>query len=155
MAEPASAFLTLIVAGLKSWQKIDHLVKYVKDAPRKLEQWQRLGVVLQTSADIIKTRIQDGRDNLTEPEEKLCRATEQFAKDFRKDLDELERKIPTTKAKGGSKYWLSLKTWLHEDEELFTRLSRNAEIFQLSTSALSLQVYLWSVTFRSNPNSFW
>ncbi|KAH6954944.1 hypothetical protein DER45DRAFT_633423 [Fusarium avenaceum] len=92
MAEPASAFLTLIVAGLKSWQKIDHLVKYVKDAPRKLEQWQRLG-----------TRIQDGRDNLTEPEEKLCRATEQFAKDFRKDLDELERKIPTTKAKGGSK----------------------------------------------------
>jgi hypothetical protein len=138
MAEPASAFLALIIAGFKTWQKIDHFVQSVKDAPRKLEQWQRLGVVLQSSADIIKTRIKDGRDNLTEPEKKLCKATEQFAEDFLKDLEELERKRPTTKAKGGSKYWLSLKTWLHEEEGLFTRLSRNAQIFQLSTSALSL-----------------
>lgn len=138
MAEAASAFLALIIAGLKTWQKIDYFVKSVKDAPRKLEQWQRLGVVLQSSADIIKTRIKDVRDNFTEPEKNLCKATEEFVEDFLKDLKELERKRPTTKEKGGSKYWLSLKTWLHEDEELFTRLSRNAQIFQLSTSALAL-----------------
>jgi DNA-binding transcriptional MerR regulator len=104
----------------------------------KIEQWQRLGVVLQSSADIIKTRIKDARDNFTEPEKNLCKATEEFVEDFLKDLEELQRKRPTTKEKDGSKYWLSLKTWLHEDEELFTRLSRNAQIFQLSTSALAL-----------------
>ncbi|KAJ4118713.1 hypothetical protein NW768_010773 [Fusarium equiseti] len=136
MAEPASAILSFVVAGLATWKRIEKIINSAKNAPRNARHWRVVGGVLTQSLTVMQKRIGVREAVLTKTEVNLFEAINKFTNDFESDLLILEETIHT--ASRSNRYWNALRQPSGTDQDLFERLSRNVQIFQLSAQALQL-----------------
>ncbi|CAG7559719.1 unnamed protein product [Fusarium equiseti] len=136
MAEPASAVLSFVVAGLATWKRIEKIINSAKNGPQNAKHCRVVGGVLTQSLTVMKMRIDVREVDLTKPELNLFEAISKFITDFESDLARLEKTIHT--ASNSNKLRNALRQQSGSDQDLFERLSRNVQIFQLSAQALQL-----------------
>ncbi|KAI1057127.1 hypothetical protein LB507_002199 [Fusarium sp. FIESC RH6] len=146
MAEPASAILSFVVAGLATWKRIERIINSVKNAPRNVKHWKVVGGLLTQSLTVMQKRIALREADLTKTEVNLFEAIRKFTNDFESDLLTLEETIQTQSR--SNRYWNAIRQPSGPDHDLYERVSRNVQIFQLSAQALQLLDPLHAVPGR-------
>ena len=136
MAEPASAILSFVVAGLATWKRIERIINSAKNAPRNVRHWKVVGGLLTQSLTVMQKRIALREADLTKTEVNLFEAIRKFTNDFESDLLTLEETIQTQSR--SNRYWNAIRQPSGPDHDLYERVSRNVQIFQVSAQALQL-----------------
>ncbi|KAM6536469.1 hypothetical protein FALCPG4_002473 [Fusarium falciforme] len=143
MAEPASAVIALIGTGLKTWSVFEALIKAVKNSPDDIQHWTMVSDLLTKSCLLMKERLERWRVAILTPTQKdYLESIGEYLKRFQADLSKLE--IPDADVFHGGdstfkdRAMKAFRLKLDQDDHVIKRVDRNIQIFQISTSGLSL-----------------
>ncbi|KAL2694693.1 hypothetical protein Neosp_001279 [[Neocosmospora] mangrovei] len=143
MAEPASAVIALIGTGLKTWSVFEALIKAVKNSPDDIQHWNMVSDLLTKSCSLMKERLERWRvATLTPTQKDYLESIGEYLRRFQADLSKLE--IPDADVFHGgdstfkNRAMQAFRLKLDQDDHVIKRVDRNIQIFQISTSGLSL-----------------
>ncbi|RSL61850.1 hypothetical protein CEP53_004930 [Fusarium sp. AF-6] len=143
MAEPTSAVFALTVTALQTWSVFEAMIKAVRNSPDDIRHWTMMSTLIINSCLLMKEKLERWPIATLSPAQKdFLESIEEFLRLFQADLSKLE--MPDTDVfHGGDSTFkdraiAAFRLQLDQDGHLIKRLDRNIQMFQVSTSCLSL-----------------
>lgn len=147
MAEPVSAVVGLITAGLKTWNVLEAFIRAIQDAPIDIEHWHAVTDLLTICCSQMEDKVRDLTNMpLTRSEIAYVVSVRRYLDAFKNDLRKLMDGLPDAETfRAGNANVIkrtitAFKYNITTDNRLIVRVERAIKIFNISAKCLKSYV---------------